>query len=519
MATIPFRHRCAPAAAYLPFPIARLVRLRAVPFAGIVAAAIMLAAAPLCAGSGCTWVVSSGDWSNAGNWLNSEGSAGVPTTSDGAIISNGGTVTITVPGEVCYSLALYNGTVQITAGSLEPYVLWVTPYNNPGTAVFQQSGGLLLGYEEQVGVYGTGIFTQTGGTNSIGYFLSVGGYGSGTYNLSGGLLSEDSAGVFEQVCGASAFTQSGGSNSVNTLDVGAYVYAGPTGGTCTYNLSGSGLLLSSDGVSVGTAGPGVFTQSGGTNIISNLNGGGLALGGLQYGQAGNGTYNLNGGLLGLRAISYVSGSSAFNFSGGTLQANAGLSTGLPLTLGSSGGGATFNTAGYSVTLAGSLSGPGSMTLNDSLGTGTLVLTASNTYTGGTTVTAGTLQLGDGTANNGYIRGNILNNSAVVFANPAAQTYSGVISGSGSLTEVGTGTLILTASNTYTGGTTVTAGTLQLGDRTANNGYVQGNILNNSSLVFANPSAQTYSGVISGSGAFTKAGTGTLCAAYEIFNEL
>jgi len=60
---------------------------------------------------------------------------------------------------------------------------------------------------------------------------------------------------------------------------------------------------------------------------------------------------LNGGL----------GAAAFNFNGGTLQASSGFSTNLPVTLGTSGGGATFDTAGYNLTLSGSLSGPGSLT--------------------------------------------------------------------------------------------------------------------------------------------------------------
>ena len=80
---------------------------------------------------------------------------------------------------------------------------------------------------------------------------------------------------------------------------------------------------------------------------------------------------------------------AFNFSGGTLQASSGFSTALPMTLGTSGGGATFDTAGFAVTLSGALSGPGSLTKVDS---GTLTLAATNTYAGSTAVNAGILSL-------------------------------------------------------------------------------------------------------------------------------
>ena len=102
-----------------------------------------------------------------------------------------------------------------------------------------------------------------------------------------------------------------------------------------------------------------------------------------------------------------------------------------------------------------------------LGSGALTLTAAESYTGGTTVSAGTLQLGNGTiSHDGSVTGNIADSAAVLYDLYGTQTYAGVISGAGSLTMSGSGTLILIAANTYGGGTTVSGGKLQLGDGTS-----------------------------------------------------
>ncbi len=83
-----------------------------------------------------------------------------------------------------------------------------------------------------------------------------------------------------------------------------------------------------------------------------------------------------------------SGAAAFNFNGGTLQAGSQFANIVPMTLGT-GGGATFDTAGFAVTLTGPLSGPGSLVKVNS---GVLTLSASNSYTNGTTVAGGILNV-------------------------------------------------------------------------------------------------------------------------------
>ena len=53
-----------------------------------------------------------------------------------------------------------------------------------------------------------------------------------------------------------------------------------------------------------------------------------------------------------------------------------------------------------------------------------MLTGSNTYTGGTTISAGMLQLGNGSSLNGYVQNNILDNATLALANDTAQSYAG-----------------------------------------------------------------------------------------------
>ncbi|MGX9144308.1 autotransporter-associated beta strand repeat-containing protein [Mesorhizobium sp. 128a] len=130
------------------------------------------------------------------------------------------------------------------------------------------------------------------------------------------------------------------------------------------------------------------------------------------------------------------------------------------------------------TFAGTISGSGAVVQQ---GSGTTILTADSSYAGGTTISAGTLQLGNG-GMSGSITGNVTNNGTLAFDRSNGLILAGIISGSGGVVQQGSSTTALTGDNTYSGGTTISAGTLQLGNR-GTSGSITGDVTNNGTLAF------------------------------------
>jgi len=158
------------------------------------------------------------------------------------------------------------------------------------------------------------------------------------------------------------------------------------------------------------------------------------------------------------------------------------------------------------TFAGTLSGDGDLAKD---GAARLVLTGVNGYTGETIIEQGALQ-GDTRSINP--NGDVLDDGLVVFdqASDDPEDFFGAIRGSGALEKAGAGSLFLRTPNSYSGGTTVTAGTLKgFAGSTAGTSTLQGDFVNHATLVFEQAADGTFAGAISGSGKVEKAGPGRL----------
>ena len=220
----------------------------------------------------------------------------------------------------------------------------------------------------------------------------------------------------------------------------------------------------------------------------------------------------------------VSGGSDIQIDGGTLEVAS--LNGTAVHIGTATGTSFAYNASSNLTFNGTITGAGAFAKR---GTGTLTLTGNNTYTGGTTISAGTLA-----GNSDSLQGNIANSAALMFNQTSNGTYSGVLSGSGSLTKNGAATLTLAGANTNSGTTLVNSGTLatqgdeRLGNSSAltvasgaafqlGGNETLGSLagagaidLQSNRLTAGGDNASTiFSGNISGAGSFAKYGSGNL----------
>jgi fibronectin-binding autotransporter adhesin len=311
--------------------------------------------------------------------------------------------------------------------------------------------------------------------------------------INGGVLRVSANANLGNTAGALSFN-GGTLNTTGTFDSARTGTLGALGGTIDTN-NDTALTLS--GV-LGGIGP-LRKTGAGALVLTNTNtyGGGTAI---------------DGGVLRIDADAKLGAVPApLSFNGGTLNTTGSFNSGRATTLGALGG--TFDTNSDTVlAMTGVIANRDIASAGQlrKTGAGKLLLTNANTYTGGTTIAAGTLQLGGdeaGGGTSGSIVGDVLDSAALVFNRSNTLAVPGQISGSGNVTQSGDGTTILTGNNTYAGGTSITGGTLQLGDG-GNTGSITGNVANDGALAFKRANVLSFDGVISGGGELDQIGQGT-----------
>jgi fibronectin-binding autotransporter adhesin len=419
-----------------------------------------------------------------------------------ALADNGGiTGTVTVGTGTLTGSGLVTGAVGVTGGTITGSGLTWT-----GGATFNSTGNTLSGTDTgNVSVASGGALSQTG-TLTGNMSVASGGALSQTGTLIGSVSNSGTSTFSGVIAGSGTFTNVAGTSTVT----GANTYSGGT------TISSGTVELISSGV----GSPPPVATLGSINGTLTVNGGTLDI----EGTAGNYSTNNNVGILNVGAL---------NGTGGTIT-NLGLSTGGNFS------NLTVGNGNASGSYAGAIMDGGELISLTKVGTGTQVLSGNSQYSDGTTITGGILSisseanigdtanyfsgrtlgltLGGGelltTATTPLVEGVTLNSgttNTLAATTGTTATYSGSIvdatSSIGALTvgdsngNNGTVSLSNATGNTYSGGTTVSSGTLL-----ADGGTITRNASN---IVTATSGSATGSGAVEVKSGATLGGSGVI----------
>ena len=476
---------------------------------------------------------------------------GGSTSGGPSTVDNAGTITSTSGFNDAIDLGLGGAVTNRSTGTISATGVGVAGANNPTTV---NNSGQIIDASTAVGLSAGGTVTNDAGAliSSSSRGVDISG-GLGAVVNSGSILASAGRAVQLQAGGSVTNTSSGTITSQDGGTRAIFIFGGPGaiinagsidgGVTAAVEIESTQSSITNSGMINSPSGVGIQLDatSASNTLTTIVNNPGGAIQGAVNALVANGNASVDftnrGAVIGNMAfgagdvaLHFYTGSSLI----GNLMAGTGTNT---IDLNGAGTGAFSNPiANFQTitklddgtwTLSGVVSGLTLLNVTQ----GTLILSAANTYAGGTTISAGTLQLGNGGAT-GSIVGDVIDNGKLSFDRSDVSTFSGVVSGTGSLSQIGSGTTVLTAANTYEGGTLLAAGTLIAGDNSAlGSGALTvaanpaGTTLDNTpaatslaNAIVLSPSANltvagsnplTLAGAISGDGALTKDGASTL----------
>ena len=418
--------------------------------------------------------------------------------------------------------------IDVADGAASPDLVISASIEQVGAVVgITKTGAGLLALTGPASYAGT--TTISAGTLQVGNGGTTGSLGSGNVVNNASLVfnRSDNISVANSISGTGSVTKNGAGslflNTTQTYTGGTVINAGAL--TLSGNYTGAGIIRGD--VTVGPQGQLLLQDGVGLGWIA--------------GSKVN-TININGGLVYKTDLGGDGWGINYRMTGGELRANWGIFGSFPGSFFMMGGGSAITTLPSSTTalVSGSIrvregnpnnallfdvadgvaspdllvtagiadeNGPNGITKT---GAGLLAITGSpNLYSGTTTISAGTLQVGDGGSSGSLGSGNVVNNATLAYNLVGYATVPNVISGTGNFVKLASGTVEISGNNTYTGTTTVSAGTLQVGNGGTSGTLGSGNVVNNATLTFNRSDSPYVANAISGTGTLVQNGTGTV----------